>query len=245
MDRENRLLRRQQARDSLEKKESRQKNVKPGVMKSYKARVESLENCVKTLQAVNDNHAVVIEQLKKMNNANEKKMKIQEKILLRARHLEVHVEHRSLGHPPLPDATLPELTFQEWCYFYNMRWCLNDYKAAFDIYDIENVYYERSALEGDYRIPSVDAFIRGETIPHPRLIHPPDFHYNDRFLLKVPKFYPPSPYPESHRRSRSRSPVRGEKGADAAVESSEDDDEYWIESARSQGDGSGPSSARE
>jgi len=73
MDRENRLLRRQQVRDSLDKKESGQKNTKPDAMKSYKDRVEALENRVKALQAVNDSHAVVIDQLKKIDDANGKK----------------------------------------------------------------------------------------------------------------------------------------------------------------------------
>ena len=126
-----------------------------------------------------------------------------------------------------------------------MQWCPTDYKAAFDVYDIENFYYERAALEGDYIISSFDAFIIGEPAPHPPLIYPPDFHYDDRFLLKVPKFYLPYPYPKIHRRSRSRSPVRGEEGPDAIVESSDEDDEYWLESARQQGDDNGSSSAHE
>jgi hypothetical protein len=100
-------------------------------------------------------------------------MKIREKILLRARHLEVHVEHRSLGNPPIQDATLPDLTWEEWCYFLNMKWC-RDYEQAGDVYDIENYHCERAAFEGDYRIPSVHAFINGVHVPYPTVL-PPTF----------------------------------------------------------------------
>jgi hypothetical protein len=165
-----------------------------------------------------------LEQEKKIKNL-EKTLKMQENVLLRARHLEVHVEHASLGHPALPDATLPELSFQEWCYFYNMQWCVNgEYKEAREVMDLENIFHERSMLEGDYRPPSVDAFIRGETIKsQPPRVYRPELFYDDRFFLKVPELP----------RSRSRSPVRSEEGADAAVESS---DEYWIESAQNNPD---------
>ena len=172
---------------------------------------------------VEDAHVVrekVIEQEKKIKKL-EKTLKTQENILLRARHLEVHVEHASLGHPALPDATLPELSFQDWCYFYNMKWCVNgEYKEVREVMDLENHFHDRSVLEGDYRSPSVDAFIRGETIKsQPPREYKPELFYGDRFFLKVPEIP----------RSRSRSPVRSEEGADAAVESSE---EYWIESAQ-------------
>jgi len=40
-------------------------------------------------------------------------LQMQEKILLRVRHLEVHAEYLSLGYPPVPDATLPNLTFDQ------------------------------------------------------------------------------------------------------------------------------------
>ena len=38
-------------------------------------------------------------------------------ILLRARHIEAHVEHLSLGHPPIPDAKLSELSIEDHWYF--------------------------------------------------------------------------------------------------------------------------------
>ena len=40
----------------------------------------------------------------------------QNKILMRAYHLELRAEFLSLGYPPLPDASMPELPYNVWSY---------------------------------------------------------------------------------------------------------------------------------
>jgi len=94
--------------------------------------------------------------------------------MFRARHLEVHVEHRSLGHPPLQDATLPYLTETKWAYFSEMKRLFRDFIVRRGVSDLENYYYELAALEGDYVIPSINTFIDGKTIPRARAT-PSDF----------------------------------------------------------------------
>jgi len=47
-------------------------------------------------------------------------LQMQEIILLRARHLKVHAEYLSLGYPPVPNASLPGLSFDQWNRYRNM-----------------------------------------------------------------------------------------------------------------------------
>jgi hypothetical protein len=180
-------------------------DVRDEYIKTLEARCELQEKALdESVKLVNLYKRKACEQEEWIEEQN-KIQKIQENILLRARHLEVHVEHRSLRHPPLPDATLPRLTETEWRYFSDMKWCLKDFDARREVSELENYYYELAALEGDYRIPSIDAFLHDKVIPSTRA-NPVDFHYTDRWLLSCPKYYPPS---------------------------DETDDEFWIESASS------------
>ncbi len=188
------------------------------VCDAHKGHVDVRDEYIKTLEARCELQKQALDESVKLVNIYKRKareqeetideqnkiMKIQENILLRARHLEVHVEHRSLRPPPLPNATLPRLTETEWRYFSEMKWCLKDFDARREISDLENHFYDLAALEGSYRIPSIDAFPYDKVIPDARAT-PNDFHYTDRWLLNCPKYYPPS---------------------------DETEDEFWIESAR-------------
>ncbi len=60
-----------------------------------------------------DTNKHIMKALKTSNIFLANQLKIQERILLRTRHLEVHAEHMSLGNPPVPDATLPDLSFED------------------------------------------------------------------------------------------------------------------------------------
>jgi hypothetical protein len=79
------------------------------VIDKYKELVNALQIKIKNRDKISENW-----RFKAVVRGNQ--MKAHDKILLRTRHLEVHVEHRSLYHPPVLDVTLPDLTFEEWCY---------------------------------------------------------------------------------------------------------------------------------
>ena len=91
------------------------------------------------------------------------------KILLRARHLEVHAEHLILGHPPIPHAKLPELLWDDHWYFKNMQWVVTEEEAK-KVWELFEKHYENALRSEDYRIPSVQAFVNGMPIPHPQKI---------------------------------------------------------------------------
>jgi len=164
-------------------------DVKDEYIKTLEARCELQKQALKESKKFFDMYEKNACDQKEWIDEQNKIMKIQENILLCARHLEVHVEHRNLKHPPLPDATLPRLTETEWQYFSEMKWCLKDFNVRREVYDLENHFYELAALEGDYRIPSIDAFLHDKVIPDARAT-PNDFHYTDRWLLSCPKYYP-------------------------------------------------------
>jgi len=185
-------------------------------------------------------------------------LEMQEKILVRAFHLELRAEYRSLDFPPTPNEYLPPLTFRQWCHWSNIYgWCTNEDDQE-KIVALQKKYFDHAESTGDFRIPSVRALFNNVPVPHPPGIEyrsRPECYKNPniefRHLAHLPvDTLPDSPLREDYwHRSRSRSPPpsRGKEPASApdadatvAVESSEDE-EYWLES---RGDGSGPSSAR-
>ncbi len=134
MERELRMLRRGLIRDFAESKKMVDDMFddvsKTDYLDKMKKQIEDLINVnnkyqdlVKTLQKEIKNRDDVIQEWRAKATVRGNMLKAQEKVLLRARHLEVHVEHRSLYHPPIPDAALPELTFGQWAYYNNMEWC--------------------------------------------------------------------------------------------------------------------------
>jgi hypothetical protein len=173
------------------------------------------------------------------------------RILLRARHLEVHVEHRSLDHPPIPDAKLPELDWNDHWYFKNMQWGGVTEEEAEKVWEVAKWHYDNAVHTEDYRIPDVQAFVEGRPIPHPKKIRR-NHYWNADWLSIIPRhprFCTPSPEPEAptlvpDARGKEPAPTP-DQDATPEDESSDDDEEYWLESQRQQqGDGSGPSSAR-
>lgn len=151
------------------------------------------------------------------------------RILLRARHIEVHVEHRSLGHPPIPDAKVPELLWDDHWYFKNMQWGVSEEEAE-KVWELSKWHYDNAVHTEDYRIPDVQAFVDDRPIPHPKKFRR-SHYWNSDWLSVIPR----------HPRFRTPSPV-----SDVIYDNSDDDDEYWLESReQNRGDGSGPSSARE
>ena len=126
--------------------------------------------------------------------------------------------------------------------------------------ELQKKYFDYAESTGDFRIPSVRALFNNVSVPHPPgpvTNSRPECYKNPKLEFRHLSYLPVDTLPDSPlkgdfwRRSRSRSPPpsRGKEHApapdrDTTVESS-DDEEYWVESARSQGDGSGPSSAHE
>ena len=152
MERELRMLRRGLLRDSAENKKMVNDIfddvAKTDLLEKMKKQTEDLINVnnkyqelVKNLHNEIKNRDDVIKELRAKATIRGNMLKAQEKILLRARHIEVHVEHRSLYHPPIPDAALPELTFGEWAYFNNMDWC-SDEKEKEEVKRLENFHFE-------------------------------------------------------------------------------------------------------
>jgi hypothetical protein len=80
-------------------------------VKSYGVVIVSNRVSFAALQKKVDEHAKYVEEVEFKAAVRGNMLKMHEKILLRARHLEVHAEYLSLGYPPVPDATLPGLSF--------------------------------------------------------------------------------------------------------------------------------------
>jgi hypothetical protein len=218
MDRVYRSLRREQLREFRRFADEQNAHIR-----RLEARCESLEAALQNCIKLNDAMQERTETLKEMVKLNDEtvedlslkatvrgnQLQLQEKILLRARHLEVHCEHLSLWHPAVPDATLPHLSFEEWCYWKNMEWC-TDEKEAEKVWELEGFHFDHAVHTEDYRIPSVHALINGIEIPRP---DPPHARVDPepRFLSHVPICDPPSPRFKPQGRDRSRSPVRGRR----------------------------------
>jgi len=139
-----------------------------------------------------------------------------QKILLRAYHLELPAEYLSLGYPPVPDASLPELHFNDWHYFRNMSWC-TDEKEKKKAENIANYYFDDAVEVEDFKISSVHALINGLSVPHPpgpvTTTRPSCFDVIPRHWSHFTVTNLPSPVrsPIHWGRDRSRSPVRGKR----------------------------------
>jgi hypothetical protein len=231
MDRELRMLRRGLVRDSAESKKMVNDVFddvsKTDLLEKMKKQMEDLTNVnnmyqdlVKNLQNEIKNRDDAIQEWRAKATIRGNMLKTQEKILLRARHIEVHAEHLSLNHPPIPDAALPNLSFEDWCYWKNMQWC-TDNEEAENIKNLENFYFVDALNMMDFRIPSVHALINGVPVPH---LNPPfkNTGFIPRHLSNVPVCDLSSPDSRSPRRERSRSPPPLRNSDATTVESSND-----------------------
>ena len=190
-------------------------------------------------RALIDHHAKTINDLCKTVEIHKGYLDMHSRILLRARHIEVHVEHLSLGRAPILDAEIPELLWDDHWYFKNRQWGATEEEAK-KVWELSEMHYEDALRSEDYRIPSVHAFISGRPIPHPTKVGR-KYYYNRDWLTRIPE------HPRFRSRSRSPPPSRGkEPVTDEIPEFSYESDEYWIESAQNNPDDIiGPSSAHE
>ena len=124
-----------------------------------------------------------------------------------------------------------------------MSWCPDDAERE-KVEDLEKNYWDHADATGDFRMPSVHALVNGVPVPHPPgpVIDskPPCYlvlGIEFRHLCHLPVDNL-SDYP-TRRGERARSVTHY---PDATAESSEDE-EYWMEYVKQQGDGSEPSSA--
>jgi hypothetical protein len=226
------------------------------------ARCEGLEAALKSCTELVDAHQDRTDNLKQLVESQRESIKdltfvasvrgdyqrMQEKILLRARHLEVHAEYLSLGFPPT-GTTLPNLTSEEWSHWKSMVWCRDEAERE-KVEELEKKYWDHADVAGDFRMPSVHALVNGKTIPHPAGpvtdSKPPCYlvpGIEFRHLCYLPVDSLPDYPTRRGKRARSVTPY-----PDATPETSEDE-EYWMEPARQQqqqqqpqGNGSGPSS---
>lgn len=267
MERELRRLRRAIVHETVEEK----KNVNDAtdrMEKNYQELIIMLKAQVKSYGAVIveskvqlaklhkkiDEYAKYVEELEFKANVRGNMLQMQEKILLRARHLEVHAEYLSLGYPPVPDATLPALSFDQWHHYRNMTWC-TDEKEKEKVEDLENFYFDDAVEVEDFRIPSVYALIKYKSIPYPPETVTnclPECYKNSKLELRHLCHLPVDNLPSSPRaRDRSRSPVRGKRPAtpcpyeDAPTESDSDDGYEIVPVVKHDGDIIGPSTYRE
>ncbi len=91
------------------------------VIKLLKAQVKNygaaiVKNMVQfaKLQKKIDEYAKYVEDLEFKANVRGNLLQMQEKILVRAYHIELRAEYASLGFPPTPSEFIPDLTFEQW-----------------------------------------------------------------------------------------------------------------------------------
>jgi hypothetical protein len=85
-------------------------------------------------------------------------------ILTRAKHLEAHVEHRSLGRHALRGARLPGLSNPALSYWRMMDWNPTSAECK-EIYDLEQYFESDERFQFDHMWPFIDSFLDGEEIP--------------------------------------------------------------------------------
>jgi hypothetical protein len=188
-----------------------------------------------TLQKKVDEYAKYVEELEVKATVRGNLLQMVEKILVRAYHLELHAEYLSIGFPPMPDATLPNLTFRQWCHWYNVvSWC-NDEEDQKKNEELQKKYWDHADATGDFRIPNVHALINGKRFPHPPgpVIDSKPLCYlvsgiEFRHLCHLPVDNLPD-YPTR----RGKRAISVTPNLDATHESNEDE-VYWIEPAQQQ-----------
>lgn len=104
----------------------------------------------------------------------DKHLQSQQALLTRARHLEAHVLHRSLGRPPMCGVRLPMINMAEWDYWRNMNWDPTDDERK-EIEDLEQYFDDDPRFVDDNRWSCMNAFLDGEEIPHPPCTPVPSF----------------------------------------------------------------------
>lgn len=122
-----------------------------------------------TIQALKDEIVLHKKDLQEIGHAyvvRGRLLKRQRPLLTRARHLEVHALHRSLGRPPIPGAKLPEVTPSEQAFWRDMDWCLVGAEKK-EVEDLEHHFDLDARFINDDRKPDIDAFINGADIPPP------------------------------------------------------------------------------
>ena len=149
---------------------------------------------------------------KHLTEAQTKKLDIQKALLTRARHLEAHVELRSLGRPVMRGARLPGLSNSELTHWLMMEWNPTPAQRQ-EIYDLEHCFDSDARFLFDHRWPCIDSFLDGETIPPiPCDVSPPS-RDRDRSPRRCNSPYIPSFLRESSSDSDSQGfeivPVKG------------------------------------
>ena len=228
-------------------------DVKNDYIKHLEARCELQEKALKQFAELKHMLEKQASDSNTLNRMQIDLIKTQDKILLRAYHLELHAEYRSLGYPPVPNARLPDLLFNDWHYFRNMEFC-TDNEEIKKVEELKNFYFDRAVDTGDFRIPSVHALINDLPVPHPpgpvTNTRPTCFKEIPHHLSHFPVTDLPSSPQFGNFWSRHEARGRGKRAAtpcpyEGVTTEDESIDEFWIESARQQGDGSGPSSTHE
>ena len=192
-----------------------------------------------------------MEDLEFKANVRGNQLQMQEKILVRAYHIELRAEYASLSFPPTPNEFLPNLTFDQRCQWANVvGWCTDEEDQKI-IEELQKKYWDHADATGDFRIPRIRALFNGVHVPHPpgpmtnsrpECYKNPNFEF--RHLCRLPIDSLPDSLVREDRwcRSRSRSPPpsRGKEPAlapdqDATPEDegeTSEDEVYWLESKR-------------
>jgi hypothetical protein len=79
------------------------------------------------LQKMIDEYTKYVEDLELIANVRGNQLQMQEKILVRAFHIELRAEYASLSFPPTPNEFLPNLTFNQWSHWAHVYgWCTDE-----------------------------------------------------------------------------------------------------------------------
>jgi hypothetical protein len=152
--------------DQVDKKYEEVVKILQAQIKSYSVVIADSKVQFAKLQKKVDEYTKYVEDLEFKATVRGNLLQMNEKILVRAFHLELHAEYTSLGFPQ-SDVTPPNLTFRQWCHWYNVYgWCTDEEDLKKNE-ELQKIYWDHAEVTGDFRIPSVRALFNGVLVPHP------------------------------------------------------------------------------